>query len=56
MIQFINKIKIAIEVNGGVVQSIKSNSKDVEVEIFDYDNDKEGIKEPDKKEFPYTIN
>jgi hypothetical protein len=33
--------KVAIYVNGGVIQAIIANTKDVEVEIFDVDNLKE---------------
>lgn len=39
---FIDKIKIVISVSGGVVQAVMSNSQNVEVTIYDFDNDPVG--------------
>ena len=32
------KTKISIIVEGGVIQQIKSNNKNIDLKIFDYDN------------------
>jgi len=32
------KTKISIVVEGGVIQEIKSNNKNIDLKIFDYDN------------------
>ena len=32
------KTKISIVVEGGIIQEIKSNNKNIDLKIFDYDN------------------
>lgn len=56
--------KIRIIVRGGLVQAVGSTSKDIEVELIDWDNIKAGDEEPDengiypsekKPDLPYWI-
>jgi hypothetical protein len=32
------KIKISINMQGGIIQSIKTNNKNIDLKIFDYDD------------------
>jgi hypothetical protein len=41
-----NKIKVMICIHGGVVQSAKANSPNVEIEILDYDDLKMAEEDP----------
>ena len=34
--------KVIVYVEGGVVQTARSNDPDIELEVFDYDNKKDG--------------
>ena len=41
-----NKIKVMVCIHGGVVQSAKANSPNVEIEILDYDDLKMAEEDP----------
>jgi len=46
--------KIIIEVAGGVVQAVRSDYDDIDVEIIDYDNEPEQ-NPPDTKQYHHVL-
>tara|TARA_R100001079_G_scaffold106018_1_gene73794 strand:- start:619 stop:798 length:180 start_codon:yes stop_codon:yes gene_type:complete len=50
------KIKISINMQGGIIQSIKTNNKNIDLKVFDYDDAETmgTIKEIEKQEIIFN--
>jgi len=50
------RIRIIVEVSGGVVQSIHSNSDNIDIDILDYDNMRAAEEDPAaREEYEYCL-